>query len=276
MRHSGGGLGRTVSAAAIAVAIGFSSDSTSFAADDAEELAKKLANPVAALITLPLQLNTDINAGPDDAGERVVLNIQPVIPTSISESWNLISRVIAPLVMVDDVFPGSGSEAGLGDATTSFFFSPKAPTKSGWIWGVGPVFLLPTATDDLLGIDQWGAGPTAVFLRQSGGWTIGGLVNHVEHLTGDDRLPDVSTSFVQPFFTKGYPSGLSISLSSESTYDWNDDQWTIPINLQMNGVTKWGDQLIQLGGGIRYYVEKPEGGAEWGVRLALVYLWPNK
>jgi len=243
---------------------------------DAADLAKKMANPVAALISVPLQFNVDMNIGPDDAGERMILNVQPVIPASLNEKWNLITRVITPIMAIDDIFPGSGNEFGLGDMTPTLFFSPKEPTKGGLIWGVGPVFLLPTATDDLLGADQWGLGPSFLVLKQEKGWTVGMLANHIEGVAGDDRLEDISTSFVQPFVSKAWPSGLSITLNTESTYDWNAEQWTVPVNLQMAGITKMGTQLLQIGGGFRYYADAPEDGPEWGVRLFVTLLFPKK
>ena len=156
------------------------------AQDSADELAKKLSNPVAALISVPLQFNGDFNYGSED-GTRVNLNIQPVIPTSISEDWNVITRVIIPITSQNDLVGDSGHQFGLGDTTPSFFFSPKAPTASGWIWGVGPVFLLPTATNDLLGSGKYGLGPTAVVLKQTAsGWTYGALVNQIWSVAGDE------------------------------------------------------------------------------------------
>ncbi|MDX1381397.1 MAG: hypothetical protein R3233_09765, partial [Xanthomonadales bacterium] len=188
-------------------------------AQDNAELAKKLSNPVASLISVPFQLNWDDSLGPFDDGDRWLLNVQPVIPVSLNDDWNLISRTIVPLVDVDF---GSGQQdaAGLGDVVQSFFFSPAAPSDSGWIWGVGPVFLLPTASDELLGAEQWGAGPTAVALKQQGPWTYGALANHIWSFAGDEDRADVNATFLQPFLAYVTPAAVTYSLNTESTYDW--------------------------------------------------------
>ncbi len=156
----------------------------SVAASNAADLAKELANPVAALISVPLQLNYDHDIGPARGGKRWQLNIQPVVPISLSEDWNLISRTILPLVSQDEVFPGAGSQSGIGDIVQSVFFSPKKPTEGGLIWGVGPVLLLPTGSDDQLSAKKWGAGPTGVVLKQQGPWTYGALANHIWSIGG--------------------------------------------------------------------------------------------
>lgn len=150
-----------VLAGAIAAACGVAQAQDSSGAD----LAKQLSNPIASLISVPFQLNYDRGFGPDD-GHRITLNVQPVIPVSLNEDWNLISRTILPVISQSDIAGPSGDQFGLGDTVQRFFFSPKEPTAGGIIWGAGPVFLIPTGTDDLLGSEKWGIGPTAVAL----GW----------------------------------------------------------------------------------------------------------
>lgn len=245
-------------------------------ASTADDLAKQLANPLASLMSVPLQYNYDHNIGPNDKGIRHTLNIQPVLPFSLNDDWNIISRTILPVIDQRDIYPGSGSQTGLGDTLQSVFFSPKEPTASGWIWGVGPAVLLPTASNDLLGADQWGLGPTGVVLRQSGAWTYGALSNHIEHVSNDDKHADISSTFVQPFLAYAIAGGITASLSAEATYDWESSQTTLPINLQVNKVGKLGSQLIQYGGGIRYWAQSPDAGPEgWGARLNLAFLFPK-
>jgi hypothetical protein len=157
-------------------------------ATSAEELAKKLSKPVTSLISVPFQSTFDFNTGLDNDQFRYTLNIQPVIPLSISPDWNLIARIIQPLIYQGELFPDQDNNFGLGDMNPQFFFSPAAPFH-GWIVGAGPVLLLPTATDTALGTGKWGAGPTAVVLRQQGRWTHGLLANHLWALAGDADRP---------------------------------------------------------------------------------------
>ena len=266
----------------VAVALFFAIASVRLAsageAGDASEasLAMQLSNPVAALISVPLQLNYDQDVGPADDGDRWTLNVQPVIPFDLNDDWNLISRTILPLVSQSDIFPGAGSQTGTGDIVQSIFFSPKAPTASGWIWGAGPVLLLPTGSNDLLTTDKWGAGPTAVVLKQSNGWTRGVLANHLWSFAGDDDRADVNATFLQPFLTYTTPTQWTFALNTESTYDWEAEQWSVPVNVNVSKLTRLGSQLVSLGGGLRYWLDSPDSGAEGlGLRITVTLLFPR-
>jgi hypothetical protein len=244
------------------------------AADDAAELAKQLSNPIAALIQVPFQYNRDTGIGAADA-DRSILNIQPVIPFSVSEDWNLISRTIVPVIDAESPVAGGSDESGVGDIVQSLFLGPKAPSADGWIWGAGPVFLLPTATNDVLGTEKWGIGPTAVALKQQDGWTYGALVNHIWSFAGDDKRADVNATFVQPFLSYTTKTSTTLTLQTESTYDWEASQWTVPVNLLVSQVLKIGDQPISLALGYRHYVEAPTGGPDWGLRFAVTLMFPK-
>jgi hypothetical protein len=225
---------------------------------------------VASLISVPFQLNYD-QLGPDGKTDRFTLNIQPVIPIELNDEWNVISRTIVPILSLDG--PGV-DESGLGDVVQSFFVSPKAPTAGGWIWGAGPVLLLPTGKDSL-SADTFGAGPTAVALRQQGPWTYGALANHIWAI-GDDPETDISATFLQPFVAYTTPSGTSFTLNSESTYDWEGDAWSVPINAVLSQVFTVGDQPFSAGVGARYWVESPDGGPEgFGARAVFTLLFPR-
>jgi len=251
-------LGNGLALATIAV---FFLSMTAFGQDDSD-LAKKLSNPVASLISVPIQANYDENFGPNEEGSVWKINIQPVIPITLNEEWNLISRTILPIIDQDDIPIKGMGESGIGDIVQSLFFSPKAPTSGGLIWGAGPVFLIPAASEDVLGGEKWGIGPTAVALKQDGPWTYGALVNHIESFAGEDHRADISASFVQPFVSYITKTKTTIGLNTESTYDWESEQWSVPINLTVNQLLKVGPQIIQVGGGVRYWAESPENGPE--------------
>ena len=248
----------------------------------AEDVAKKLANPVAAMISVPIQANYQPNMGIDDKGSQWLTNVQPVIPLSLNDDWNIISRTIIPLVSKDTGIPGEDRINSVGDIVQSAWLSPTSPTDSGWIWGVGAAALIPTDTQ--ISSEKWGIGPTGLALKQDGPWTYGGLFNHLWSFAGSDIndpisgdvLNNVNQTFMQPFLTYITPQSVTFALNTESTYDWEREQWTVPINFAVTKVMKIGNQLISVGGGVTYWAEAPENGPEgFGVRLLLVLIFPK-
>lgn len=271
-----------------------------------EDLAKKLANPIADLISVPLQSNFDFGGGVDippkplprpfrrllsgpagrltraasyltrredrDQAFRYTLNVQPVIPITLNKDWNVISRTILPVLVQDEVV-GTSYSGGLGDTLQSLFFSPKKAEP--FIWGAGPVFLLPTATDDSLGANRWGMGPTGVILKQSGPWTYGALVNHVWGFQRDDGRKNVNATYLQPFLSYTFKTATTLTFNTESTYDWTDNQWTVPLYAGVGQLVKIGKVPVNLKLGGRYWVVGPDTAPDWGIRFEMTFLFPK-
>ncbi len=258
--------------------------------DEETNLAKQLANPISSLISVPFQANEDFGYGPSHNGYKFTLNIQPVIPISLTKDWNLILRTIFPIVSQHDLFyvenvPKSlhiiqnRSQDGLSDTTQSFFFSPKAPGPFGLIWGIGPALLYPTGTHPFLGTGTFSIGPTVVVLKQMGGLTAGALMNQLWSVATEEDRKSVSQMFLQPFLSYTTKTHTTFTINTESTANWNntpgDAKWTVPLIFSISQVLKIGKQpvSIQLGG--KYYVDTPRYGPDWGVRLNFTLLYPT-
>ncbi len=242
-------------------------------ASDAQELAKKLSNPIASLISVPFQHNFDFGMGPEEDGFRYTMNFQPVIPIALNKNWNLISRTIVPIIHQSDVI-GRTSQTGLGDMVQSFFISPNKSEP--FIWGAGPVLLIPTATDDFLGTEKFGLGPTVVALKQQGQWTIGGLWNHIWSVAGAGDRADVNSTFFQPFVSYTTKTAWTFGLNLESTYDFESHQWSIPVHLSASKLVKFGKQPVSIGGALRCWATSPSGAPKGcGFRFIFTPLFPK-
>ena len=240
-----------------------------------DDLAKQLSNPIANLISLPLKLDWDTGIGAANA-DRASFTVQPVIPISINPDWNVIVRTIVPFVDAQSPAQGVSSASGLADTTQSFFFSPTRPTAGGWVWGAGPVFLYPTATERALGGGKWGAGPTFVVLRQSQGWTYGLLANHIWSFAGRRDRDEVSETFLQPFVSYTAKGATTYGVNTESVYDWPSRQWTVPINVTVAQLVRLGKQPVSFTFGARWYAESPFGAPDWGLRFMTTLLFPRR
>ncbi len=258
--------------AAVVCAIVFVLASESFAQESESDLAKQTQNPVADLISVPFQANTSYRVGPRERTQNV-LNIQPVIPISMNENWNLIARTIFPIVSQPSFVRGQDRHDGIGDTTISGFFSPKKPAFGHVIWGAGPVVTLPTASDERLGYDQWGTGLTAVALTSQGSAVFGALVNNVWSLEGRS----FSQFLLQPFLNFNFPKGWYATTAPIVTADWarSDDAWLVPVGGGFGKVHRIGKQPINLSAQAFYNAEKPQGAGDWSTRFQLQLLFPK-
>ncbi len=251
-------------------------------ADDAAELAKKLSNPISSLISMPIKLDWDSDIGAADVN-RSTYFIQPVIPIGLNDKWNIISRTIVPFhIDAESSVAGVSDTTGMGDILQSFFFSPKAPTAGGLIWGVGPLLSVPTGSDGLTS-DKFSMGPTAILLKQDGPWTIGFLGSQLWSVSGDDDVSDVSSTFLQPFASYTTKTHTTFGLNTESSYNGKADdgeEWTVPINLTVAQLMEFGKQPVQFQLGYRNYVSSPDDAQgdevmDWGLRFQVTFLFPK-
>lgn len=258
------------------------------AANGTDALAKATQNPVASLISVPLQNNSNFSVGPYDRTQNV-LNIQPVIPARLSENWMLITRIIQPIVWQPYTDQNVGGQSGIGDMNPTFFLSPAKPGKL--IWGFGPAMVFPTATSTLTGQGKLSFGPSAVALVQPGHWTFGALVNNVFSVVGSSHRPSVNQMTLQYFITYNLKKGWNINSSPIITANWHSqatgnaanggdttpgDTWTIPFGGGVGRVTRLGSQPVNVS--INFYgnAVHPSGASSWGMRLQLALLYPKK
>lgn len=246
-------------------------NTTTFAQEkDKVAIAQEVANPLTTMIFVPIQFNYDLNVGVNEDGSFSSLFIQPIIPFKIGDKWNLITRTIFSFYSKKDLYEGYGTQSGFGDITQSLFLSPSASKEGGITWGVGPVLSYPTATNDM-GIGTFGMGPSIVALQIKGPWTYGILANHLWGF-GDN----VSSTFIQPILDYTSNNAVTYELTTEMTYDWMTENWSIPLIFTANKLVVIGKQMFMIGGGARYWADDtPYNPQNWGFNVSLYVLFPN-
>jgi hypothetical protein len=251
-------------------------EQTPAAAANSDELRKAAQNPVSNLISVPVQNNNNFGIDPDGRVQDI-LNIQPVIPFHLNANWNMIARIIVPIVYQPTTSdPVNQGAFGFGDMNPSFFFSPAKPHKI--IWGVGPALVLPTATNSVLGQGKWSAGPTVVVLTQPGHWTLGGLVSNVFSFAGQSARPDVNQMTFQYFINYNLAHGWYITWQPTLTANWqasNGGRWVVPFGGGVGRIMKLGFQPVNLTAQVYGNAVHPPGSSPWGMRLQIAFLFPQ-
>jgi hypothetical protein len=245
------------------------------AANTTDSLQKATQNPVANLISIPIQNNSNFGIGSFERTQDV-LNIQPVIPVKLNERWNLITRIIQLLVWQPYPTETTGGEYGFGDMNPTFFLSPGKPGKV--IWGAGPAFVIPTATDEILGQGKLSLGPSFVALAQPGHWTVGALINNVWSVAGSGGRPSVNQMLLQYFINYNMKKGWYITVQPILTADWkasSGNVWTVPFGGGVGRIMKLGFQPVNLTAQFYGNAVYPSQTATWSMRLQVAFLFPK-
>jgi hypothetical protein len=257
---------------------------TPAAASSAEELRKESQNPIANLISVPIQENGNFGIGSANRVQNVV-NIQPVIPFSMGEKWNLITRWITPIVYQPLAVPQASGPpdqqtgvSGLGDINPSFLFSPK---KSKVIWGVGPTFVFPTATNTTyLGQGKLSMGPSVVVLYQPPHFTMGFLTNNYWSVAGHSNIdkPAVNQFLLQWFVNYNMQKGWYLKTAPIVTANWrggSNGVWNVPLGGGFGRIMKLGFQPVNLSAEFYGNAVHPPGASSWTARFSFTLLFPK-
>ena len=260
----------------VILAAGLLAVSRAALADDTEALAKAAQNPIAAMISLPFQNNTTLNAGPEKQTQNV-LDIQPVIPVKLDDDWNLITRTILPVISQPGFVPGQERVNGIGDTQVELFVSPAKPGKL--IWGLGPILQLPTNSNDALGTKKWGIGPAVVLLTSEGHWLYGVVANNIWSFAGPGDAAPINQMLVQYFINYNFAEGWYATTSPDITANWkasNNNRWTVPFGGGFGKIFKIGDQAMNGQVQAFYNVVSPDNvGGNWTIRAQLQLLFPK-
>jgi hypothetical protein len=239
--------------------------------------AKQSQNPIADLISVPFQNNTNLNVGPE-RGTLNVLNVQPVVPVTINSDWNVITRTILPVISEPSLSPDGSRTNGVGDVLFSAFFSPRA--SRGWIWGVGPAIQAPTHSNTVLGNNNWGLGPTFVVLHLSAGspWVYGVLVNNVWSVTNSRFSRAYNNGLMQPFVNYNLGHGTYLVSAPIVTVNWTaagNQQWTVPLGGGIGQIMHLGKLPVNVQLSGYYNVARTFEGPNWEVRTQIQFLFPK-
>jgi len=263
----------TICRSTVLAALGMAAAGVAIAQEGTEDLAKAAQNPIASMINLPFQNNSNLNFGPLEKTQNV-LNVQPVYPFNLSEDWKVITRTIIPIVSQPALAPGQERTNGIGNTTFVPYFTPSQTGKA--LWGFAPVLMFP-ASNASVGSKDWGLGASAVVLTMPGNWVVGSTFTNVSSVNADpaDKL---NLFTLQYFINYNMPRGWYLTSAPIITANWeasSGNKWTVPFGGGVGRVFRVGKQAMNSNFGAFYNVERPQFGPNWQVRFQLNFLFPK-
>lgn len=241
-----------------------------------EQLLKQLANPLSAMASVATLLDFDYHIGPGEDGHRTTLSFQPTVPLSLGEQWSIVSRSVLPVVYQEEITPGAGSQAGIGDLTEAVYAAKMEPGPRGWVWGAGPIVQIPIGSEDLLTNKKWSLGPSIAFVKQQDDLTYGLIASQLWSIGGSGQRPDVNVGLYSPFLTYQSTGLWNLELQVPFTYDFNAHQWTVPVLLTIEKLVSFQKVPVTISFGVRYWAEGPQSSPhDLAFRFGLTLAFPN-
>ncbi len=233
----------------------------------ANEVAKRLSNPL-GYISVPFQSNIDFNIQPNN-GFRWTMNLLPIIPFSLNKNFNVINRLVVPVISQSDIFKGT-TQTGISDLLVNSFLSPK---NSSVVWGIGPAVSFPSGFPDEVATKKWGAGPNVIAMKTSGRLIVGALLFHLWSFAGSAERPDYSFTYFQPVSLYNFNAEWGMGLSAEISNEWMKKVSNGALIFQGSKLMNVYGQLVNFVLGPKYYFgnfRKPE----LGIRASMNLLFP--
>jgi hypothetical protein len=241
-----------------------------------EALLQKLANPLAALASFAIIGDFDYHVGPLEEGHRSTWNLKPTIPLHLGDEWNVISRTNLPVIYQEDIAPGSGAQAGVGDLVEALYLAAVQPGRRGWIWGAGPLIRMPTGSDPLLTAGKWAVGPSVAAVKQQDDFTFGLIAGQLWSVAGSDQRSDISVCTLEPFVTYRAEGLWNLSLHMPCSYDFHARQWTIPATLTVEKLVSYQRYPVTISFGLRYWADAPDNAPhDLAFQFGLTVVFPN-
>lgn len=283
-------------------------DGDASAFSNVDEMARKSSNPLGGDFWILLnQFDNYFYQGDitDDTRNINTWALQPVIPIGLGGDWIVVNRPTFPFILNADLpdssgFPPGGpptpppsgpppggvpfsSESGFGDIVHFSLVGQSISTEDygggDWVWGVGPTFQFPTASQDELGSGKYSAGPAAVGAFIGKDFILGALSqNWISYASEDSGREDVEYSWLNLFYFLNFEDGWQVGGTPVITADWeadSDNRWSVPIGLGVYKTHLFGKMPIKIGIEPQYYAVQPDAyGPEWNIRVTIAPIIP--